>query len=257
MSASRLSVDILRHAVYTLNKAQLFLGVTKETMQNFTPKLPSHSTLREAIADSLREAILQGVLKSGEKISEPELAAKFGISRTPIREAFRQLDSEGFLKVIPRKGARVAPLTEKDVREFYEVKSVLEGYSARLACPRLTTKEIERMEHLNHQMVRADGDKDYKQVFRWHNEFHNVFLRACGNDHLVQLIQVLLSKFQRFRLLLALAGKSMRSVEQHQNIVEAFRKKDALLAEKLVIENAMTGKDLIIGEIMKEMQNVV
>ena len=88
-------------------------------MQSFSPKLPHHSTLREAIADQLREAILQGTLKAGEKISEPELAAKFGISRTPIREAFRQLDSEGFLQVTPRKGARIAPITEKDVAEFY------------------------------------------------------------------------------------------------------------------------------------------
>jgi len=226
-------------------------------MQNLTLKTPVHTTLREAIADSLREAILQGLLKAGEKISEPELAAKFGISRTPIREAFRQLDSEGFLKVIPRRGARVAPLTEKDVVEFYDVKAVLEGYAARLACTRLTDRDLERMSQLNTQMAQADGSKEYKQVFRWHMDFHSVFLKACGNEHLYELIQMLVSKFQRFRMLLALAGKSERSIQQHKQIIDAFRRKDVVLAEKLVIENAMTGKEMIVGEIFKEMKGVI
>ena len=84
-----------------------------------------HQTLREKILESIREAILKGTLKPGERVSEPELAERFGISRTPIREAFRQLESEGYLEVIPRKGAVVASLSERDVMEFYAIKSIL------------------------------------------------------------------------------------------------------------------------------------
>ena len=85
-----------------------------------------HQTLREKILETIREAILRGALKPGEKVAEPELAERFGISRTPIREAFRQLESEGYLTVIPRKGAVVTALSERDVEEFYAIKSILE-----------------------------------------------------------------------------------------------------------------------------------
>src|SRR3989338_6473985 len=95
-------------------------------------KVSKNRTLRESIADSVRESIMRGQLKPGLKISEPALATQFGISRTPVREAIRQLDSEGFLTVLPRRGARVASMSEKDIREFYDVKAVLESHAAEL-----------------------------------------------------------------------------------------------------------------------------
>ena len=85
-----------------------------------------HLTLREKILETIRDAIIAGALKPGEKVAEPELAERFGISRTPIREAFRQLESEGYLTVIPRKGAVVASFSPRDVEEFYAIKSILE-----------------------------------------------------------------------------------------------------------------------------------
>jgi DNA-binding GntR family transcriptional regulator len=97
-----------------------------------------HQTLREKILENIRDAILKGDLKPGERVSEPDIAERYGISRTPIREAFRQLESEGYLTVIPRKGAVVAKHSEKDIEEFYSIKSVLEGYAAQLAAERMT-----------------------------------------------------------------------------------------------------------------------
>lgn len=219
----------------------------------FQGKFDKHQTLRERIADTLRDAIIHGRVKPGEKISEPDLAAKFGISRTPIREALRQLETEGFLEVSPRKGARIASITEKDVSDFYELKSVLEGYAARLATTRLSDKEIDKMESINEQMEKLSVEKDWKQVFRLHNEFHDIFLRACGNDQLYQTVTLLVKKFQRFRILLAMDGKTEGSVVQHRAIVAAFRKRDAVLTEKLTAENAMFGKDTIIKEVLKDM----
>ena len=217
-------------------------------------KVNKNQTLRESIADALRDSIIQGTLKPGIKISEPALASQFGISRTPVREAFRQLDSEGFLQIIPRRGARVAPISEKDVHEFYEVKAVLEGYAARLAAPVLTAKDLEKMEHLNNLMEKHHHMKDYKRVFHLHNEFHDVFLKACGNEQLYHLIKMLVNKFQRFRILLAIAGKSEGSVAQHRDIIQAFREKNTELASKLVSDNAIFGKEVIISEILGEMQ---
>lgn len=217
-------------------------------------KLNKNRTLRESIAEALRDSIMQGQLKPGVKISEPALATQFGISRTPVREAFRQLDSEGFLQVLPRRGARVAPLSEKDVREFYEIKAELESYAARLASPKLTQKDIDRMETLNNQMETGHREKDYKKVFNLHNEFHEVFIRASGNEQLHHLLQMLANKFQRFRILLTIAGKSEGSIAQHRKIIEAFRNKNPEEAARLVAENAIFGKEVIISEILGEMQ---
>ncbi len=104
--------------------------------------MEKHLTLREKILETIRDAIMTGALKPGEKVAEPDLAERFGISRTPIREAFRQLESEGYLTVIPRKGAVVTSFSPRDVEEFYAIKSILEGYAARRACEKLSVKDI-------------------------------------------------------------------------------------------------------------------
>jgi len=95
--------------------------------------IEKHLTLREKILETIRDAISSGALKPGERVAEPDLAERFGISRTPIREAFRQLESEGYLTVIPRKGAVVISFSTKEVDEFYAIKSILEGYAANRA----------------------------------------------------------------------------------------------------------------------------
>lgn len=220
----------------------------------FPSKLNKNQTLRESIADALRTSIMQGQLKPGHKISEPALASQFGISRTPVREAFRQLDTEGFLQVTPRRGARVAPLTERDVREFYEIKAELEGYAAKLAANKIADKELDKMEHLNNAMEEAHRNKDFKRVFKLHNEFHEVFIRASDNEQLFHLIRMLVAKFQRFRILLTISGKSEGSFGQHREIIRAFRERNPEKAEALVQENARFGKEVIVSEIIGEMQ---
>src|SRR5512136_2381908 len=114
--------------------------------------IEKHLTLREKILETIRDAIMSGGLKPGEKVAEPELAERFGISRTPIREAFRQLESEGYLHVVPRKGAVVATFSQRDVEEFYAIKSILEGYAARRACEKLTPREIEKLQAINDRL---------------------------------------------------------------------------------------------------------
>src|SRR6266487_2695261 len=146
-----------------------------------------HLTLREKILETIRDAIIAGSLKPGEKVAEPELAERFGISRTPIREAFRQLESEGYLTVIPRKGAVVVSFSEKDVEEFYAIKSILEGYAARRACENLTPRELERLQTINGKLLHLADDGDFKGFFKMHNDFHEQFIRAADNEKLYDL----------------------------------------------------------------------
>jgi DNA-binding GntR family transcriptional regulator len=204
--------------------------------------LDKHLTLRESILEAIRDAIIRGALKPGEKVAEPELAERFGISRTPIREAFRQLESEGYLTVIPRKGAVVVSFSERDVDEFYAIKSILEGYAARRACEKLTTREIDKLQAINDKLRQMSDGGDIKHFFKVHNDFHDLFIRAADNEKLSELIANLVGKFQRLRIAsLSLPGRMCISVQEHDKIIEAFRNRDVDAAERLVRKNAEYG----------------
>lgn len=204
--------------------------------------MEKHLTLREKILENIRDAIISGSLKAGSRVSEPELADRYGISRTPIREAFRQLESEGYLTVIPRRGAVVSEFSQKDVEEFYAIKSILEGYAARRACEKLTEKELDRLQAVNDRLAELAEHNDIKTFFRVHGDFHDMFIKAADNEKLRELISSLVTRFQRLRLMsLSLPGRMRISVQEHEKIIEAFRNKDAETAETLVRKNAEYG----------------
>ena len=209
--------------------------------------IEKHLTLREKILETIRDAIMSGALKPGEKVAEPELAERFGISRTPIREAFRQLESEGYLTVIPRKGAVVTAFSSRDVEEFYAIKSILEGYAARCACDKLSDKDIEKLDAINEKLRQMANGGDVRNFFRIHNDFHDLFIRASENEKLQELISTLVNKFKRLRVAsLSLPGRMHISVQEHEKIIEAFRKRNADLAERLVRKNAEYGGKVLM-----------
>lgn len=209
--------------------------------------LEKHLTLREKILENIRDAIISGTLKAGSRVSEPDLAERYGISRTPIREAFRQLESEGYLTVIPRRGAVVSEFNLKEVEDFYAIKSILEGYAARKACENLTEKELERLQTINNRLAGLAEVNDIKNFCKTHDEFHAMFINASDNEKLKELIFGLVSRFQRLRYMsLSLPGRMKISVQEHEKIIDAFRQKDAEAAEKLVRKNAEYGGRVLI-----------
>ena len=209
--------------------------------------MEKHLTLREKILEHIRDAIISGTLKAGSRVSEPELAERYGISRTPIREAFRQLESEGYLTVVPRRGAVVSEFSQKDVEDFYAIKSILEGYAARRACSRLTDKDLERLQANNNRLRELADHNDIKTFFRVHNEFHDMFIRAADNERLRELITSVVTRFQRLRFMsLSLPGRMKIAVQEHEKIIEAFRRKDASTAETLVQKNAEYGGRVLL-----------
>lgn len=211
--------------------------------------LEKHLTLREKILENIREAIITGSLKAGSRVSEPELAERFGISRTPIREAFRQLESEGYLTVIPRRGAIVSEFSRKDVEDFYAIKSILEGYAARCACPKLTERELNRLQSINDRLNELAEAGDIKNFFKIHSDFHELFIKAADNEKLREMIMSLVNRFQRLRLMsLSLPGRMQISVQEHEKIIEAFRNKDADAAEALVCKNAEYGGSVLVNQ---------
>ncbi len=216
---------------------------------NLDIRIDTRTTLRERIADGIRNAIVNGTLPAGARVAEPDLAEKFGISRTPVREALRQLEAEGFITVVPRKGAVVASLSAKDISEFYDLKMLLEGFAARQATSALTDADIDRMAEVNDAMLAAAMNEEWRKAIELHNEFHDIFVTASGNDRLAALDRNLVMQFQRFRLILAMHGSIEGSARQHREIIAAFRDRDAELAESLVRKNAAYGKKLLLKEL--------
>ncbi len=209
--------------------------------------MEKHLTLREKILENIRDAIISGALKAGSRVSEPELAERYGISRTPIREAFRQLESEGYLTVIPRRGAVVSEFNQKDVEDFYAIKSILEGYAARRACEKLSPRDLDKLQVINNRLAELADLNDIKTFFKVHNDFHDLFIKASDNEKLRELIIGVVNRFQRLRLMsLSLPGRMMTSVREHEKIIEAFRNKDADLAEALVCKNAEYGGQVLM-----------
>ena len=215
--------------------------------------IEQHQTLREKILETIRDAILKGQLKPGEKVAEPELAERFGISRTPIREAFRQLESEGYLTVIPRKGAVVTALSERAVEEFYAIKSILEGYAAQISAENMTEKDITRLETINERLKKLAEQGDVKTFFKVHNEFHEVFINASGNEKLAEIIHQMMLRFNRFRLAsIALPGRMEISVQEHDALIKAFRSKDGAAADALVRKTASFGGQVLIQSMAQQ-----
>ncbi len=209
-------------------------------------------TLRERIVTFVKDSIINGRLKPGERVPEHEIAENFGISRTPIREAFRQLESEGFITVIPRKGAVVSPITAKDVSEFYAIKSLLEGYAAGLACTKFTEKELKKLTQINKQMQRCAAKNDVQGFYRLDNQFHEVFLSSCGNDKLCVLAHQIAQQFERFRIMaLSMPGRMKTSIKQHEDIIKAFTERKADIVEKLVRANAEFSAEILVTELSR------
>lgn len=206
-------------------------------------------TLREKIAESLRESIVKGELRPGERLQEIEIAAQYQTSRTPVREALRQLESEGFLLIKPRRGAVVAPITTRDIQEFYELKSLLEGYAAEKATPQLADRDIDRMERMNDELRRRYERSDIAGMISVHNQFHEVFIHACGNERLAILIKSLVKQFQRYRIALSHTDAVEDSIRIHGEIIQAFRQRNAARAAELVRQNSLQGSEALLARL--------
>jgi len=205
-------------------------------------KLDTYKPLRELVFESLREAIIQGRLKPGERLMELTLAEELGVSRTPVREAIRKLELEGFVVMVPRKGAYVSGITEKDINDVFEVRAALEALAAGLAAERITEEELDELERSLVRLAEASHDGDIDTVVEQDTHFHDLIYRASRNQRLVQIVSNLQDQIQRFRLAtLSRPGRTRRAVEEHKKIVEAIAERNVELAQQLArehIENA-------------------
>jgi DNA-binding GntR family transcriptional regulator len=202
-------------------------------------KLDSYKPLREVVLETLREAIVSGVLEPGERLMEIQLAEELGVSRTPVREAIRKLELEGFVVMIPRKGAYVAGVSYKDVKDVFEIRAALEGLAAGLAAEKVTDQELEGLERALHYEKEPDTLEEMVQT---DTDFHALLYKASRNERLIGILANLREQIQRFRSTsLAVPGRLKYAIQEHREIVDAVARHDVEEAQALAtahIENA-------------------
>jgi DNA-binding GntR family transcriptional regulator len=178
----------------------------------------------------IKEAILKNRLREGEPLSENRLAQEIDISRTPIREAFRQLEQEGFVRLVPGKGAFVAEISLEDVKEIYEIRAQLEPLAARSAVHRISEEEIDELQGAWHSLLaRIDGEDPapWDELSDLDGKVHALFVARTTNGRLRQILETLFSQIHRFQRLSARSLADARnSVEQHLEILAALRARD-------------------------------
>lgn len=208
---------------------------------NLQVKMDEFLPLRDVVFNTLRQAILTGDLKPGERLMEIHLANRLGVSRTPIREAIRKLELEGLVTMIPRRGAEVAQITEKSMNDVLEVRRALDVLCVELACERISEQEIKNLKAACDHFERAVRGKDAKKIAQADVELHDIILKATGNQRLIQLVNNLSEQMYRYRYeYIKDSSQHGRLIEEHRVIYESIVKRDkaaATQAAKVHIDN--------------------
>ncbi len=188
---------------------------------------------QKEIYDKLKTAIIYGELSPGEKLSEMDLAKKMAVSRTPIREAFRQLQTEGYITVIANRGAFVGKLPVEEIEEIYDIVSLLEGYAAGVAAKIVTQSDLKELEKLQKQLVDCVKKRNYHDYIKNNTAWHDLIVRLSGNRTLAKLTTELRMRIYRYRLMsVTIPGYLEEYVSYHRNIINAFKKKNSMLARE-------------------------
>ena len=183
--------------------------------------------LRDVVFQTLRQAILKGELQPGERLMEIKLSQMLGVSRTPIREAIRKLELEGLVVMVPRKGAAVANITEKDTKDVLEVRRTLEMFAVEVVCERITKEELEQLKVAAKEFENAKGSMDLIRIAESDMKFHEIIYMATRNERLMQMLNNLRENMYRYRIeYLKDANYYDSLVGEHQEILIAIENGD-------------------------------
>ena len=220
---------------------------------NFKVNMNEYLPLRDVVFNTLRQAILKGELAPGERLMEIQLAEKLGVSRTPIREAIRKLELEGLVLMIPRKGAEVAKISEKSLRDVLEVRRSLEELAIELACQRMTDEEIEQLGERQNDFKNAINKGNAMNIAETDEAFHDVIYLGTGNDKLVQILNNLREQMYRYRIeYLKDSAVRRQLAKEHKAICEALRTHDRESALRYVYVHIDNQQKAIIRSLNEE-----
>lgn len=195
--------------------------------ENLELNMDAYLPLRDVVFQTLRNAILKGELKPGERLMEMHLASQLGVSRTPIREAIRMLEQEGLAITIPRKGAQVAQMTEKDLEDVLEIRDALDELAVTKACGTITDGALDELEHTMIRFEEAVKNGNVREIVEADEDFHDVIYRATDNPKLETIVNNLREQMYRYRYEYVKDNAVYEQlIEEHSMIMEGLRRKD-------------------------------
>lgn len=210
-------------------------------------RLDGYQPLREVVCETLREAIRSGVLKPGERLMEIQLSDELGVSRTPVREAMRELELEGYVIMLPRRGTYVANISIRDINEVFEIRTTLDALASGLAAERITEEELEQLERLLVSIGENIEKRNMKKVVEDDMEFHDLLYKASRNQRLVSIISNLREQMTRFRSMsMSYPGRLKKTLKEHSRLVEAIAQRDVELAQKLAVEHMENSEQTLL-----------
>ena len=210
-------------------------------------------SLRGRVFNKVREDILSGKYKENDELKEITIGEELGVSRTPVREAFRQLELEGLIQIIPNKGAYVTGITIEDVKDIYMIRSKLEGLCASWACEHITDEQLEEMEE-NIYLAKFHAEKGhFEQMSELDSRFHEIMYEACQSKMLEHLLRDFHQYVQRVRKkTLSTIDRSLASNAEHQAIMEAIKAKNAQKADELATLHIHNAYENMVKNGLKE-----
>ena len=210
------------------------------------PSKPSRTYLAGTVYESLRRDILDREFVPGEPLTEQDLSRRYGVSRTPVREALAKLERDRLVRVVPKKGAFVRSISHDDVRELYQIREALEALAMRLAAPRFEREELQGFE-ARFRDIKARGAKATPADVRaLGEEFHGVVLKRAGNARLLEALEEIREQIRPVWTMAVLAPRRVQGlVHEHLSIIEALKRPDARRAERLMAGHVRRVRDTI------------
>ena len=218
------------------------------TMNEYLP-------LRDVVFNTLRQAILKGELEPGERLMEIQLAERLGVSRTPIREAIRKLELEGLVLMIPRKGAEVAKISARSLRDVLEVRRALEELAIELACQRMSEEEVGNLQKAQEDFKKAIAEGDAMKIAETDEHFHDVIYEGTQNAKLIQMLNNLREQMYRYRLeYIKDEDKRKILVLEHEKILKTVRERKVAEAKEAVREH-IDNQEITVARNITEKEN--
>lgn len=194
--------------------------------------------IREIIYDHLKQSILDGVIKPGDRMVERDIAEKYSVSRTPVREALRKLESEGFLEYIPRKGEVVRGFNVDEIKEIYDVRKALECLAVRSAIQNITAEELEALKTIVDQLEKEENGHQSQATFARLHDFDELILKTAKMPIVANFLNTLQESLTRYRKInLSQAPRRKKAIGEHRQILQAIVDKDVERAEKAVCDH--------------------
>ena len=217
---------------------------------NFSVHMDEYLPLRDVVFNTLRQAILKGELKPGERLMEIALAERLGVSRTPIREAMRKLELEGLVVMIPRRGAQVANITEKDLNDVLEVRLALENMAIEKACNRMTEDQMDKLWIAAREFEKTMTERNLVRLAEADVEFHEIIYQASDNRRLNQVLNNLREQIYRYRVEY-LKDEETRNVlvKEHEELYHAIKERDVSRALEISSKHIENQRKAIIQSI--------